>query len=100
MKTVVSKVAVVGSGISDVVCASFLARNGISVTILESGRGSDGRMSTRSECWVLHSTTEHVISQTGLQKLPSSILSNVAGELFQEFQRSEMKSASGIAARG
>ncbi|KAF5178948.1 Renalase [Thalictrum thalictroides] len=44
-----SKVAVVGSGISGAVCASFLAKNGVSVTIFDSGRGPGGRMSTRRE---------------------------------------------------
>lgn len=49
MKTAVSKVAVVGSGISGAVCASLLARNGVSVTIFESARGPGGRMSQRRE---------------------------------------------------
>ncbi|XP_047968374.1 renalase isoform X1 [Salvia hispanica] len=44
-----SKVAVIGSGISGAVCASILAKNGISVTIFESARGPGGRMSQRRE---------------------------------------------------
>ncbi|KAH6795848.1 hypothetical protein C2S51_036834 [Perilla frutescens var. frutescens] len=44
-----SKVAVIGSGISAAVCASILAKNGISVTIFESARGPGGRMSQRRE---------------------------------------------------
>ncbi|RDY04891.1 hypothetical protein CR513_11331 [Mucuna pruriens] len=43
------KVAVLGSGISGAVCASTLARNGISVTLFESARGPGGRMSQRRE---------------------------------------------------
>ncbi|OWM81045.1 uncharacterized protein LOC116214699 isoform X2 [Punica granatum] len=46
---VARKIAVVGSGISGAVCASTLARNGISVTVFESGRGPGGRMSQRRE---------------------------------------------------
>ncbi|KAL2467017.1 FAD/NAD(P)-binding oxidoreductase family protein [Abeliophyllum distichum] len=49
MSSVNSKVAVIGSGISGTVCASFLAKNGISVTIFESARGAGGRMSQRRE---------------------------------------------------
>ncbi|CDP13620.1 unnamed protein product [Coffea canephora] len=45
--SVATKVAVIGSGISGAVCASALAKNGISVTIFESGRGPGGRMSQR-----------------------------------------------------
>ncbi|BFG28832.1 hypothetical protein CerSpe_151060 [Prunus speciosa] len=44
-----TKVAVVGSGISGAVCASNLARNGVSVTLFESARGPGGRMSQRRE---------------------------------------------------
>jgi ribulose 1,5-bisphosphate synthetase/thiazole synthase len=44
---VAMKVAVIGSGISGAVCASTLARNGVSVTIFDSGRGPGGRMSQR-----------------------------------------------------
>ncbi|KAM1792058.1 hypothetical protein ACFX12_035955 [Malus domestica] len=44
-----TKVAVVGSGISGAVCASTLARNGVSVTLFESARGPGGRMSQRRE---------------------------------------------------
>ncbi|KAM5586604.1 hypothetical protein ABKV19_005502 [Rosa sericea] len=53
-----TKVAVVGSGISfsgnlyivsGAVCASSLARNGLSVTLFESARGPGGRMSQRRE---------------------------------------------------
>ncbi|XP_027127240.1 uncharacterized protein [Coffea arabica] len=47
--SVATKVAVIGSGISGAVCASALAKNGISVTIFESGRGPGGRMSQRRE---------------------------------------------------
>lgn len=43
------KVAVIGSGISGAVCASILARNGLSVTIFDSARGPGGRMSQRRE---------------------------------------------------
>ncbi|CAI9088083.1 OLC1v1022319C1 [Oldenlandia corymbosa var. corymbosa] len=49
MSNLATKVAVIGSGISGAVCASALARNGISVTIFESGRGPGGRMSQRRE---------------------------------------------------
>lgn len=49
MSSVVTKVAVVGSGISGAVCASTLARNGFSVTLFESARGPGGRMSQRRE---------------------------------------------------
>ncbi|KAL2247759.1 uncharacterized protein LOC105176535 isoform X1 [Sesamum indicum] len=49
MTGVASKVAVIGSGISGAVCASILAKNGISVTIFESARGAGGRMSQRRE---------------------------------------------------
>ncbi|CAH8385549.1 unnamed protein product [Eruca vesicaria subsp. sativa] len=47
--SVAMKVAVIGSGISGAVCASTLARNGVSVTIFDSGRGPGGRMSQRRE---------------------------------------------------
>ncbi|XP_028081256.1 uncharacterized protein LOC114282720 isoform X1 [Camellia sinensis] len=47
--SVVPKVAVIGSGISGAVCASTLARNGVSVTIFDSARGPGGRMSQRRE---------------------------------------------------
>ncbi|WOL08953.1 hypothetical protein Cni_G17706 [Canna indica] len=43
------KVAVIGSGISGAVCASILAASGVSVTIVETGRGAGGRMSQRRE---------------------------------------------------
>ncbi|KAJ8755093.1 hypothetical protein K2173_016785 [Erythroxylum novogranatense] len=46
---VTTKVAVVGSGISGAVCASTLARNGVSVTVFDSARGPGGRMSQRKE---------------------------------------------------
>ncbi|KAL0546856.1 hypothetical protein IC582_016774 [Cucumis melo] len=49
MSSVLSKVAVVGSGISGAACAWSLARNGVSVTLFESGRGPGGRMSQRRE---------------------------------------------------
>ncbi|XP_043690328.1 renalase isoform X2 [Telopea speciosissima] len=49
MRSFVSKVAVVGSGISGAVCASALARNGVAVTVFESARGPGGRMSQRRE---------------------------------------------------
>ncbi|KDP43403.1 hypothetical protein JCGZ_26558 [Jatropha curcas] len=49
MSNIVTKVAVVGSGISGAVCASTLARNGVSVTLFESARGPGGRMSQRRE---------------------------------------------------
>ncbi|CAN1841578.1 PSPTO_1126 [Linum perenne] len=49
MKTVASKVAVVGSGISGAVCASTLAKHGVSVTLFDSARGPGGRMSRRRE---------------------------------------------------
>ncbi|KAM7268997.1 hypothetical protein ACFE04_024494 [Oxalis oulophora] len=47
--SVVSRVAVIGSGISGAVCASTLARNGVLVTLFDSARGPGGRMSTRRE---------------------------------------------------
>ncbi|KAJ4889768.1 FAD/NAD(P)-binding oxidoreductase family protein [Raphanus sativus] len=46
---VAMKVAVIGSGISGAVCASTLAKNGVSVTIFDSARGPGGRMSQRRE---------------------------------------------------
>lgn len=49
MNPIATKVAVIGAGISGAVCASNLAKNGISVTIFESGRGPGGRMSRRRE---------------------------------------------------
>lgn len=49
MASVAAKVAVIGSGISGAVCASTLAKNGISVTLFESARGPGGRMSQRRE---------------------------------------------------
>ncbi|XP_021288810.1 uncharacterized protein LOC110419995 isoform X2 [Herrania umbratica] len=49
MQNAVTKVAVVGSGISGAVCATTLARNGISVTLFDSARGPGGRMSQRRE---------------------------------------------------
>ncbi|KAF9667017.1 hypothetical protein SADUNF_Sadunf16G0289100 [Salix dunnii] len=63
MSNVATKVAVVGSGnieniakrngmnvaVSGAVCASALAKNGISVTLFESARGPGGRMSQRRE---------------------------------------------------
>ncbi|MED6211714.1 hypothetical protein PIB30_076332 [Stylosanthes scabra] len=49
MNTAAFKVAVVGGGISGAVCASTLARNGVSVTLFESARGPGGRMSNRRE---------------------------------------------------
>ncbi|PIN21069.1 Protoporphyrinogen oxidase [Handroanthus impetiginosus] len=49
MAGVASKVAVIGSGISGAVCASILAKNGVSVTIFETARGPGGRMSQRRE---------------------------------------------------
>ncbi|KAL4579926.1 hypothetical protein LXL04_016097 [Taraxacum kok-saghyz] len=49
MNPIATKVAVIGAGISGAVCASNLAKNGISVTIFESARGPGGRMSRRRE---------------------------------------------------
>ncbi|KAK9275042.1 hypothetical protein L1049_022300 [Liquidambar formosana] len=49
MNSVVTKVAVVGSGIAGAVCAAALARNGVSVTVFDSARGPGGRMSQRRE---------------------------------------------------
>ncbi|OMP07783.1 hypothetical protein COLO4_07047 [Corchorus olitorius] len=49
MQNAVTKVAVVGSGISGAVCAAILARNGVSVTLFDSARGPGGRMSQRRE---------------------------------------------------
>ncbi|CAI0440711.1 unnamed protein product [Linum tenue] len=49
MNSIASKVAVVGSGISGAVCASTLAKNGVSVTLFDSARGPGGRMSRRRE---------------------------------------------------
>ena len=43
-----------------------------------------------SERWVLHSTAKYaelIISQAGLQKPSPALLTKVAEELFQEFQR-------------
>ncbi|KAH1237504.1 Renalase [Glycine max] len=49
MSSAAFKVGVLGSGISGAVCASTLARNGVSVTLFESARGPGGRMSQRRE---------------------------------------------------
>ncbi|KAI7758357.1 hypothetical protein M8C21_013718 [Ambrosia artemisiifolia] len=49
MNPIATKVAVIGAGISGAVCASNLAKNGISVTLFESARGPGGRMSRRRE---------------------------------------------------
>nr|GEV01610.1 hypothetical protein [Tanacetum cinerariifolium] len=49
MNPVATKVAVIGAGTSGAVCASNLAKNGISVTLFESARGPGGRMSRRRE---------------------------------------------------
>ncbi|KAJ9551235.1 hypothetical protein OSB04_015280 [Centaurea solstitialis] len=49
MNPITTKVAVIGAGISGAVCASNLAKNGISVTIFDSARGPGGRMSRRRE---------------------------------------------------
>ncbi|XAR56867.1 renalase [Bertholletia excelsa] len=49
MAAVVPRVAVIGSGISGAVCASILARNGLSVTLFDFARGPGGRMSQRRE---------------------------------------------------
>ncbi|XP_076948994.1 uncharacterized protein LOC143621459 [Bidens hawaiensis] len=49
MNPIATKVAVIGAGISGAVCASNLAKNGISVTIFESARGPGGRISRRRE---------------------------------------------------
>ncbi|XP_057457870.1 uncharacterized protein LOC130748654 [Lotus japonicus] len=49
MSSTAIKVAVLGGGISGAVCASTLARNGVSVTLFESARGPGGRMSQRRE---------------------------------------------------
>ncbi|KAK4771495.1 hypothetical protein SAY87_032027 [Trapa incisa] len=46
---VARRIAVIGSGISGAVCASTLARNGVSVTVFESARGPGGRVSQRRE---------------------------------------------------
>lgn len=43
------KIAVLGSGISGAVCASAIAKNGISVTVFDAARGPGGRMSQRRE---------------------------------------------------
>ncbi|KAI3980295.1 hypothetical protein MKX01_001366 [Papaver californicum] len=43
------RIAVIGCGISGSVCASNLARNGMSVTMFDQGRGPGGRMSQRRE---------------------------------------------------
>lgn len=47
-----------------------------------------------SERWVLHSTRGYVksiISQTGLEKPSSSLLSKVAEEMLKEFRRTEIQ---------
>ncbi|KAK1303563.1 hypothetical protein QJS10_CPB11g01385 [Acorus calamus] len=43
------RIAVVGAGISGAVCASSLAREGVAVTVFDSGRGPGGRTSHRRE---------------------------------------------------
>ncbi|KAI3987568.1 hypothetical protein MKX01_021480 [Papaver californicum] len=43
------RIAVIGCGIAGSVCASNLARNGMSVTMFDQGRGPGGRMSQRRE---------------------------------------------------
>ncbi|KAL9236527.1 hypothetical protein vseg_011185 [Gypsophila vaccaria] len=47
--SITPKVAIIGCGISGAVCASTLAKNGVSVTIFDLGRGPGGRMSQRRE---------------------------------------------------
>ena len=42
-----SDVIVIGAGISGLMCATELERNGYSVQVLDKGRGPGGRMSTR-----------------------------------------------------
>eukprot|EP01051_Picozoa_sp_SAG22_P001412 SAG22_NODE_55_length_23749_cov_24.622918_4_plen_519_part_00 len=42
-------VAVIGAGISGLVCASELTKAGVSVTVIEMGRGPGGRLATRRE---------------------------------------------------
>ncbi|XP_057515106.1 uncharacterized protein LOC130796750 [Amaranthus tricolor] len=49
MTSVVPKVAVIGCGIAGAVCASNLAKNGVSVTVFDLGRGPGGRMSQRRD---------------------------------------------------
>ncbi|KAI4323157.1 hypothetical protein L6164_022786 [Bauhinia variegata] len=49
MNIAAARVAVIGSGISGAVCASTLARYGVSVALFESARGPGGRMSQRRE---------------------------------------------------
>ncbi|GLJ52462.1 hypothetical protein SUGI_1115890 [Cryptomeria japonica] len=43
------RTAVIGAGVSGLVCASSLAERGIAVTVFESARGPGGRMSQRRE---------------------------------------------------
>lgn len=49
MSSIIPRVAVIGSGISGAVCASTLAKNGVSVTVFDWARGPGGRMSQRRE---------------------------------------------------
>ncbi|PIA30473.1 hypothetical protein AQUCO_05500027v1 [Aquilegia coerulea] len=79
--------------LSSIPVRSFAFKNSTVLSWAFCNSSKPERSSSTSECWVLHSTAEYakrVISQTGLQKLPSSVLSNVAEELFQEFQRNEL----------
>ncbi|KAH9288468.1 hypothetical protein KI387_032585, partial [Taxus chinensis] len=43
------RTAVIGAGVSGLVCALSLAKNGVAVTVFESARGPGGRMSQRRE---------------------------------------------------
>jgi predicted NAD/FAD-dependent oxidoreductase len=43
------KVAVIGVGISGLICASELKQAGVDVTVIEMGRGAGGRLATRRE---------------------------------------------------
>eukprot|EP01018_Ginkgo_biloba_P030982 Gb_19995 [translate_table: standard] len=43
------RIAVIGGGVSGLVCASSLAEKGLAVTVFETGRGPGGRMSQRRE---------------------------------------------------
>ncbi|XP_030525365.2 renalase [Rhodamnia argentea] len=47
--SIARKIAVLGSGISGALCASTIAKTGISVTVFDSARGPGGRMSQRRE---------------------------------------------------
>ncbi|KAL8505358.1 hypothetical protein ACS0TY_016556 [Phlomoides rotata] len=75
--------------LSSIPLKGFSFKNSETLSWAHCDSSKPGR-STSSDRWVLHSTAKYaelVISQTGFQKPSSSLLTKVAEELFQEFQR-------------